>query len=73
MVRCFAIWCSATDRRTEVPPVGILPYRYRRQPPYIDTDAEIAALTQALALRIAQRGRMLTAEERAARRPLTAT
>ena len=33
MVRCFAVWLSATDRRTEVPPVGILPYRYRPAPP----------------------------------------
>ncbi len=47
MVRCFAVWLSATDRRTEVPPVGILPYRYRRRPPYIYTDAEIAALIRA--------------------------
>lgn len=47
MVRCFAVWLSAIDRRTEVPPVGILPYRYRRRPPYIYTDAEIAALIRA--------------------------
>lgn len=47
MVRGFAVWLSATDGRTEVPPLGLLPYRYRRQPPYIYTDAEIAALVRA--------------------------
>jgi integrase/recombinase XerD len=44
MVRCFAVWLRATDRRTEVPPVGLLPYRYRRQQPYLYSDAEIAAI-----------------------------
>jgi integrase/recombinase XerD len=47
MLRHFAIWLSATDRRTEVPPVGILPYRYRRQRPYIYSDAEIDKLVLA--------------------------
>ena len=41
MVRRFAIWLCATDPRTEVPPVGILPHRYRRKPPHIYSDAEI--------------------------------
>ena len=27
MVRGFAVWLSATERRTEVPPAGLLPYR----------------------------------------------
>lgn len=49
MVRCFAVWLSATDGRTEVPPVGLLPYRYRRQPPYIYSDPQIAALLRAAA------------------------
>jgi integrase len=44
MIRRFAIWLSATDRRTEVPPLGILPHRYRRQAPYIYSDAEIKKL-----------------------------
>src|SRR5271154_2307545 len=35
-VRRFAIWLSASDRRTEVPPTGLLPYVY--------SDAEIASL-----------------------------
>jgi integrase/recombinase XerD len=47
MVRRFAIWLSATDRRTEVPPAGLLPHRYRRQRPYIYSDAEINKLIQA--------------------------
>jgi integrase len=40
-VRRFASWHSATDPRTEVPPQGLLPHRYRRRPPYIYTDEEI--------------------------------
>ena len=47
MVRRFAVWLSATDRRTEVPPVGLLPHRYRRRRPYIYSDAEIDKLVQA--------------------------
>lgn len=47
MVRGFAVWLSATDRRTEVPPVGLLPYRYQRQRPYIYSDAEIEAIVGA--------------------------
>ena len=31
MVRRFAIWLSASDRRTEVPPAGLLPHRYHRK------------------------------------------
>ncbi len=46
-VRCFAAWLSATDPRTEVPPKGILSARYRRNPPYIYSDAEIARLLKA--------------------------
>lgn len=40
-VRRFAAWHSATDPRTEIPPRGILPHRYRRRPPYIYSDKEI--------------------------------
>jgi integrase len=46
VVRRFALWLSATDRRTEVPPVGLLPGRYVRRRPYISSDAEIADLVQ---------------------------
>ncbi len=45
-VRRFAIWLSATDARTEVPPRGLLPDRYRRHPPYIYSDQEIERIVQ---------------------------
>ena len=44
MVRRFASWRSATDPRTEVPPEGLIPYRYYRKPPYIYNDDEIEGL-----------------------------
>lgn len=44
MVRRFASWRSATDPRTEVPPEGLMPYRYYRKPPYIYSDDEIERL-----------------------------
>jgi len=47
MVRGFAQYCRALDARTEVPPHGLLPYRYRRQPPYIYREQEIAHLLTA--------------------------
>jgi integrase/recombinase XerD len=43
-VRRFAVWLSASDRQTEVPPAGLLPYRYERKRPYVYSDAEIASL-----------------------------
>ena len=47
LVRRFAVWHAASDPRTQVPPAGLLPHRYRRKPPYIYTDDEIARLMQA--------------------------
>jgi len=47
MVRLFARHWSATDPKTEVPPLGLLPYRYHRKPPHIYTDDEILRLIQA--------------------------
>ena len=47
MVRRFANWRSVTDPRTEVPPEGLLPYRYSRNPPYIYSDDEIETLIRA--------------------------
>ncbi len=47
VVRRFAVWLSASDRRTEVPPAGLLPYRYHRQRPYIYSDREIEELVRA--------------------------
>lgn len=44
MVRRFASWRSVTDPRTEVPPEGLIPYRYYRKPPYIYNDDEIERL-----------------------------
>lgn len=43
-VRRFAAWLSATDPRTEVPPEGLLPQRYRRASPYLYSDEEIACV-----------------------------
>ena len=44
IVRNFAKYHSTVDPRTEIPPEKLLPYRYRRIPPYIYTDAEISKL-----------------------------
>jgi site-specific recombinase XerD len=46
VVRGFAHYHAARDPRTEVPPLGLLPHRYRRKPPYIYTDDEIARLLE---------------------------
>src|SRR3954467_2843178 len=46
VVRRFAVWLSAADRRTEVPPPGLLPGRYLRKRPYIYSDAEIRDLVR---------------------------
>ncbi len=43
-VRRFAAWRSATDPRTQVPPQGLLPHRYRRTRPYIYSDDEIGRI-----------------------------
>jgi integrase/recombinase XerD len=51
MVRRFAAWRSAADPRTEIPPPGLLPRRYRRPVPYIySTDEVKRILTAALSL-----------------------
>ncbi len=47
MVRRFARYCCATEPHTEVPPADLLPFRYRRQPAYIYSDAEVQALLRA--------------------------
>lgn len=49
MVRRFARHHLATEPRTEVPPTDLLPYHYRRQPPYIYSDAEVQSLLRAAA------------------------
>ncbi len=45
-VRRFATWLSATDPRTEIPPSGLLPERYRRRPPYIYSNEEVAHIVR---------------------------
>jgi integrase len=47
MVRGFARYCSATDPRTEVPPVHLLPFRPAHPRPYLYTDDEIGHLLAA--------------------------
>jgi len=46
-VRSFARYWSAFDARTQVPPVGLLPCRFRRTSPYIYSQAEIQGLLKA--------------------------
>jgi integrase/recombinase XerD len=46
-VRGFARYCSGADRRTEIPPVGLVPYRPRRATPYLDSEQEIRRLMAA--------------------------
>jgi integrase len=47
VVRRFAQFMSASESRTEIPPPGLLPYRYQRTPPYIYRDVEIRRLLRA--------------------------
>lgn len=44
MVRRFAHYCQAEEPRTEIPPLGVLPYRYRRKAPYLYQDEQIDQL-----------------------------
>jgi integrase len=46
-VRQFAQYVSALDPRTEIPPHGLLPHRYRRKSPYLYTDQEVHDLIAA--------------------------
>jgi integrase len=53
-VRGFARYRSATDSRTEVPPIGLLPHRSTRARPHLYTDEEVERLlTAALELPVA--------------------
>lgn len=56
MVRRFARHHLASEPRTEVPPVDLLPYRYHRQVPYIYSDAEVRSLLRAAAGLVSARG-----------------
>ena len=50
-VRGFARYRSASDPRTEVPPIGLLPHRSTWARPYLYTDDEVRRLLDA-ALRL---------------------
>jgi integrase/recombinase XerD len=45
-IRQFAIYWSAIDSKTEIPPKNLLSNSYRRNAPYIYTDAEIIQLLE---------------------------
>ncbi len=47
MVRLFATHWSASDPRTEVPPLGLLPHRCYRKAPHIYTKDEVTRLIRA--------------------------
>lgn len=47
IIRRFARYQSLNDRRTEIPPVKLLPSRYMRKHPHIYTQLEILRLLQA--------------------------
>ena len=44
VARGFACHMAGIDPRTQVPPLGLLPYRQRWRPPFIYSDADIQAL-----------------------------
>ncbi len=46
-VRSFARYWSATDPQTEIPPLALLPHRYKRSTPYIYSKDEIQHLLKA--------------------------
>ena len=46
-VRVFARYWSPIDRRTEVPPAGLLPFRPKRARPYLYSEEEIQKLLAA--------------------------
>ena len=46
MVRLFAEYRSACDASHRVPPLGLLPDRYRRKEPYLYSDAEVHRLLE---------------------------
>jgi integrase/recombinase XerD len=48
-VRGYARFLAGIDPATEVPPLGLLPYRKRWRPPFIYSTADIAALLHAAA------------------------
>jgi integrase len=55
-VRSFARYWSAFNPRTEIPPVGLLPYRFQRTTPHICSEAEIQRLLKASTMLRPERG-----------------
>jgi len=53
-VRGFARYRSATDPRTQIPPMALLPFKPKRARPYLYSDEEIRSLLRA-ALRMPYR------------------
>ena len=52
VARGFARHMAGIDPRTEIPPAGLIGYRQRRRPPFIFSDADVAAvMARARALR----------------------
>lgn len=49
MVRLFAQWLNGLDPANEVPPLDLIPARYRRSRPYIYSDEEIRHIVAAAA------------------------
>lgn len=47
MVRVFAKYLSTIDPQNEIPPHGLLPYRYHRKSPYLYNNKEIRELIEA--------------------------
>ena len=54
-VRGFARYRSATDPRTQIPPLGLLPFKAKRARPYLYSEEEIRSLLHAAALRMPYR------------------
>ena len=50
MIRRFAVWRSAQDMRTQIPPPRLLPRRYTRPAPYIYSDTEVEKIVAATAV-----------------------
>jgi integrase/recombinase XerD len=49
IVRRFAVYLSAIDKRTEIPPKNALPYKICRRPPYLYRDEEVQRLISTVA------------------------
>ena len=50
IARRFAVWRRGSDPRTEVPPADLVGQRYRRKPPRLYSDQDVARLIQSAAV-----------------------